>query len=143
MSTIVRTTTIYGQVVIEINLRCSKCFNLIEWKEGNYGLNIIIVNPCLCLNPVNDDDPILNKNIYDLDWETDVGCVRIINCLKAENIITVKDVLQTSRCYLRKLSNFGRKSLDGLENELKKIGFKLNEGSYSDTINTKHEIKRV
>lgn len=145
MSTLVRSTTIYGQVVIEMNVRCSKCSNLVEWKDGNFCLNEIIIEPCQCLNLLMEDNSTfdINKSICELNWEVGSGSVRIINCLRSENIITVKDVLQISRCYLRKIPNFGMKSLLNLENELKKIGFKLNNGSFSDTIHTKYEIKRI
>lgn len=87
---------------------------------------------------------ILNKKVCDFDeWDGLYCSVRIINCLRVENIETIKDLLQTSKCYLRKSPNLGKKSISTLDEFLLKIGFKLNEGSYSDTIHTKYEIRRI
>jgi len=144
MATMVRTTTIYGQVVIDMNIRCKKCLNLIEWQDGNYGLNEIIIEPCLCINPVELDLPILDKQINDFDeWDGLSGTVRVINCLRSECIETLRDLLQTSKTYLLKTPNLGKRSIVVIDEFVKKLGFILSEGSYSDTSATKYKIRRI
>lgn len=65
------------------------------------------------------DDP-LDRPIDELDIST-----RAINCLKNNNIETLKDLLQFSESDLEKIKNFGKKSLNELIEALKKIGLTL------------------
>lgn len=65
------------------------------------------------------DDP-LDRPIDELDIST-----RAINCLKNNNIETLKDLITYSQKDLEKIKNFGKKSLTELIEALKKIGLSL------------------
>lgn len=70
-----------------------------------------------------DTDKILEINILDLGL-----LVRTSNCLRSAGIKTVGDVMKRTRWGLKKVSNFGAKSLRELEQALEKLGLKLEEG---------------
>lgn len=65
------------------------------------------------------DDP-LDRPIDELDIST-----RAINCLKNNNVETLKDLMNYSEKDLEKIKNFGKKSLTELLNALKKMGLSL------------------
>ncbi len=67
------------------------------------------------------DDP-LDRPIDELDIST-----RAINCLKNNNIETLKDLLKYSEKDLEKIKNFGKKSLTELLEALKAIGITLSK----------------
>jgi len=62
-------------------------------------------------------DPSLFKTIDELELS-----VRSYNCLKNENIIYVGDLVTKSESEMLKTSNFGRKSLNELKDNLKSMG---------------------
>jgi DNA-directed RNA polymerase alpha subunit len=79
---------------------------------------------CQRAKPYNfDSDKILEINILDLGLLT-----RTSHCLMNEGIKTVGDVIKRTRWDLKKVTNFGRKSLTELEQALEKLGLKLEEG---------------
>ncbi|HZZ73530.1 MAG TPA: DNA-directed RNA polymerase subunit alpha C-terminal domain-containing protein [Pirellulales bacterium] len=49
--------------------------------------------------------------------------VRTTNCLEEKGIFTVKDLLNSSRDELLKISNFGEKTLDEVYKALEGVGF--------------------
>ncbi|MEJ5165766.1 MAG: DNA-directed RNA polymerase subunit alpha [Thermoanaerobaculia bacterium] len=69
------------------------------------------------------DDP-LDRPIDELDIST-----RAINCLKNNNVETLRDLIAFSEKDLEKIKNFGKKSLTELLEALKKMGFSLSKGS--------------
>ena len=60
---------------------------------------------------------ILDRKLQDMDMSS-----RTLKCLQQENIITVKDLISISRADLLKVRNFGRKSLNELDELLEKNG---------------------
>ncbi|WP_185857753.1 DNA-directed RNA polymerase subunit alpha [Blattabacterium cuenoti] len=58
--------------------------------------------------------------------------VRTKNCLKSASITTIADLVSCSRNNMLKMRNFGKKSLDELESQMKKQGlyFGMNVGEY-------------
>lgn len=68
----------------------------------------------------NDFDPILLKPIDDLELT-----VRSMNCLKAENIHFVGDLVQRSETELMKTPNLGKKSLTEISDILSEHGLEL------------------
>jgi DNA-directed RNA polymerase alpha subunit len=65
-------------------------------------------------------NPLLNKRIIDLDLTP-----RSTNCLLAEKIITVKDLIDWKEEELRKIPNLGQKSLKEIKDSLKLLGLTL------------------
>jgi len=60
----------------------------------------------------------------------DLGLLdRTYRCLLSEKIETVNDVIKLTKWDLRKITNFGPKSLRDLEQALEKLGLKLEEGN--------------
>jgi len=68
---------------------------------------------------VSIDDP-LDRPIDELDIST-----RAINCLKNNNVETLRDLINFSESDLEKIKNFGKKSLNELIEALKKMGLSL------------------
>jgi len=68
------------------------------------------------------EPPILNLDIGNLDLS-----LRPYTCLKRANIQTVRDLMSYTREELLLLKNFGKKSLEELENSLFKLGLFLPE----------------
>lgn len=64
--------------------------------------------------------PIQRRGIQALNLTT-----RSENCLKAESIDTIEDLLKWSRPELLKTPNLGRRSADEIEDALDKIGLQL------------------
>ncbi|MBK5284315.1 MAG: hypothetical protein JJE25_02845 [Bacteroidia bacterium] len=60
---------------------------------------------------------ILSKRIYDLDLS-----IRALNTLRYHDIVTVSDILSVSKATLRKTTNTGDKTIQEIENVLKKLG---------------------
>lgn len=54
--------------------------------------------------------------------------VRVVNCLIADGIVTVEDLLKSSPTDLLKIPNFGRKSLRNLTDDLRCHGIELTRG---------------
>lgn len=74
----------------------------------------------------------LKKKISDLDWDYNAPSVRIVGCLRAENVITVEDVLKHTQYFYRKIPNFGRKSLQYLVEMFESLNLPIREGSFND-----------
>lgn len=108
----------------------------IYWKDNKQ--ENVSTDSDLSSNKFKD---ILDKKLYELDWDINAPEVRIISCLRQENIHTVKDVLQRSKNILRKIPNFGKKCIVYLEETLNKLGFEMTEGMFSDSYNTLYAIK--
>ena len=70
--------------------------------------------------PVNDIDPILLRPVDDLELT-----VRAANCLKAENIYYIGDLVQRSENDLLKTPNLGKKSLTEIKSILSQKGLGL------------------
>ena len=68
----------------------------------------------------NDMDPILSKPVDDLELT-----VRSANCLKAENILMIGDLVMKSENELLKTPNLGRKSLNEIKEVLASRGLTL------------------
>lgn len=66
---------------------------------------------------IDDND---NMRLEDLDLQ-----IRTLNCLRAEGMKKVKDVLLFPESELKKIPNFGAVSLRNLKEELKKINREL------------------
>ncbi len=69
--------------------------------------------------------PLLNKNIASLDIGNLDLTLRPYTCLKRAKIETVADLLQYSSEDLLNLKNFGKHSLNEVENNLNQMGLKL------------------
>lgn len=67
--------------------------------------------------PIN---PILSHSVDDLELT-----VRAANCLKAENIYYIGDLVQRTESDLLKTPNLGKKSLTEIKNVLQQLGFTL------------------
>ncbi len=65
-------------------------------------------------------DPILSRPVDDLELT-----VRSANCLKAEHIRCIGDLIQKTEVELLKTPNLGRKSLDEIQSQLESRGLKL------------------
>ena len=63
------------------------------------------------------DEDILNKQIFELELS-----VRTNNCLKAENVIFVGDLVKKNEADMLKFPNFGKKSLTELKKALDIMG---------------------
>ena len=70
---------------------------------------------------INDDEPEFNKNLLKTIDELELS-VRSYNCLKNENILYVGDLVIKTEAEMLKTSNFGRKSLNELKENLKSMG---------------------
>ena len=68
----------------------------------------------------NDFDPILLRSIEELELT-----VRSTNCLKAENIFLIGDLIQRSEMDLLKTPNLGKKSLNEIKDELASRGLSM------------------
>jgi DNA-directed RNA polymerase subunit alpha len=68
----------------------------------------------------NDFDPLLMRSIEELELT-----VRSTNCLKAESIFLIGDLIQRSEFDLLKTPNLGKKSLNEIKDVLASIGFAL------------------
>ncbi|OGV34611.1 MAG: DNA-directed RNA polymerase subunit alpha [Legionellales bacterium RIFCSPHIGHO2_12_FULL_35_11] len=71
-------------------------------------------------NPLNDIDPSLLKSVDDLELT-----VRSANCLKAENIFLIGDLVQKAENELLKTPNLGKKSLTEIKDVLASRGLSL------------------
>ncbi|WP_341654638.1 DNA-directed RNA polymerase subunit alpha [Blattabacterium cuenoti] len=60
---------------------------------------------------------LLKSKLSDMDLS-----VRTKNCLKSASITTIEDLVSCSRTTILKMRNFGKKSLDELENKMKEKG---------------------
>ncbi|WP_341653401.1 DNA-directed RNA polymerase subunit alpha [Blattabacterium cuenoti] len=60
---------------------------------------------------------LLKSKLSDMDLS-----VRTKNCLKSASITTIEDLVSCSRSNILKMRNFGKKSLDELENKMKEKG---------------------
>lgn len=69
----------------------------------------------------NDVEPEFNQNLLKTIDELELS-VRSYNCLKNENIIYVGDLVIKTESEMLKTSNFGRKSLNELKENLKSMG---------------------
>ena len=68
----------------------------------------------------NDSDPLLMRSIEELELT-----VRSTNCLKAESIFLIGDLIQRSEFDLLKTPNLGKKSLNEIKDVLASKGFAL------------------
>ena len=68
----------------------------------------------------NDFDPFLMRSIEELELT-----VRSTNCLKAESIFLIGDLLQRTEFDLLKTPNLGKKSLNEIKDVLASKGFSL------------------
>ncbi|MFT6332888.1 MAG: DNA-directed RNA polymerase subunit alpha [Lentimonas sp.] len=68
-----------------------------------------------------DNEPDFNKNLLKTIDELELS-VRSYNCLKNENIAYVGDLVTKTESEMLKTSNFGRKSLNELKENLKSMG---------------------
>jgi len=65
---------------------------------------------------------VLKQRIIDFDFD-----VRSMNALRAADVYTMEELIQFSRKDLMKFCYIGKKSIDGIEELLKKYNLKLNE----------------
>jgi DNA-directed RNA polymerase alpha subunit len=70
--------------------------------------------------PISDINTKFVKNIDELGLST-----RSLNCLRSEGLNYISDVVRKNPSDLLKISNFGRKSFNELEEKLRKIGLNL------------------
>lgn len=66
-----------------------------------------------------------NENIKDLTLNDLFLPVRVMTCLRSENILSVSQLCEWQASQLLSIPNFGRKSLRYLEEELARFGLKL------------------
>lgn len=71
------------------------------------------------------EDNVNPSSVLDLDIGNLDLSLRPYTCLKTQNIQNVRDILQLSREELLLIQNFGKKSLEEVENSLYKLGFFL------------------
>lgn len=71
-------------------------------------------------SPTSDLDEILSKPVEELELS-----VRSFNCLKNANILTIKELVTKTEATMLKTKNFGRKSLDEINEVLGKMGLSL------------------
>ena len=77
---------------------------------------------------MTDKKDILNKGIHDLFFEKGSGFnidVRTLNCLIAENILTIGDLIKRTEVDLFRIPNFGRKSMVKVKDALTTLGLSL------------------
>lgn len=111
---------------VEISGSHRSTFFVPEPEKCSYHNEYLVKTCCTCqrAKPYNfDADKILEINILDLGLLT-----RTSHCLMNEGIKTVGDVLKRTKWDLKKITNFGRKSLTELELAIEKLGLKLEEG---------------
>ena len=77
-------------------------------------------SPSVAPQPGNDVDPILLRPVDDLELT-----VRSANCLKAENIYYIGDLVQRTEVELLKTPNLGKKSLTEIKDVLASKGLSL------------------
>ncbi|MGB9642517.1 MAG: DNA-directed RNA polymerase subunit alpha [Candidatus Ratteibacteria bacterium] len=77
--------------------------------------------------PENKQADVLDTPVTELNLST-----RVINALQMHNIHTLREILETPREKFEEMKNFGKKSLEEIEEVLAKKGYKLKENS-SDT----------
>jgi hypothetical protein len=65
---------------------------------------------------------VLNQRIVDFDFD-----VRSLNALRGADVNTMEELIQFSRNDLMKFRNLGKKSIDDIEELLKKYNMKLND----------------
>tara|TARA_Y100000389_G_scaffold181810_1_gene197814 strand:- start:10656 stop:11681 length:1026 start_codon:yes stop_codon:yes gene_type:complete len=87
------------------------------------------VEPLPKIDENNDDEIKINKNLIKSIDELELS-VRSYNCLKNEKIVYVGDLVSKTESDMLKTSNFGRKSLNELKDNLKEMG--LNFGMKLD-----------
>ncbi|MFP4172540.1 MAG: DNA-directed RNA polymerase subunit alpha [Candidatus Hydrogenedentota bacterium] len=77
----------------------------------------------------DSSDPELNRKLNQPVEDLELS-VRSANCLKAENIETVRDLVWRSESEMLKLHNFGKRSLDEIKSKLEPMGlsFSMNVG---------------
>ncbi len=89
-------------------------------------------------NTFGDIDPILLKSVDDLELT-----VRSANCLKAENICYIGDLIQLTETELLKIPNLGRKSLTEIKDVLAQrslsLGMKLDNWRSPGVFNEQEE----
>jgi len=75
----------------------------------------------------NQKPIIIDENILNLSVDCkELGLnTRTINCLFCEGIRTIKDLIQSKESDLRKIPNFGRKSIVHVKDSLALLGLKL------------------
>jgi len=64
----------------------------------------------------------LNTPVLDLDFS-----LRVMKCLKAGDIVTLKDLVSRTKEKLLNIRNLGQRALNDIEIELKRLGYKLKE----------------
>lgn len=69
----------------------------------------------------DSSDPELNRKLNQPVEDLELS-VRSANCLKAENIETVRDLIRHSESEMLKLHNFGKRSLDEIKSKLEPMG---------------------
>ncbi|MDY6064904.1 MAG: DNA-directed RNA polymerase subunit alpha [Finegoldia sp.] len=69
-----------------------------------------------------DEETLYSINIEDLDLS-----LRSFNCLKRANINTVGDIASYKKSDIIKIKNFGKKSLDEVEDKLEELGVSLKD----------------
>jgi DNA-directed RNA polymerase alpha subunit len=79
-------------------------------------------NVCTFLSSFGKNYQLYKQSISKLDFTS-----RTVNCLRAENIETVEDLLKWTERELLKTPNLGRKSLTEIKCVLRNLGLKLND----------------
>ena len=70
-----------------------------------------------------DTNSVLSKSVEELDLS-----LRSFNCLKRANLDTVKDIISQDIEQLKKIKNFGKKSVEEVVDKIHELGLKfLNE----------------
>ncbi len=89
-----------------------------------------------------DEEPEFNKNLLKSIDELELS-VRSYNCLKNENISYVGDLAVKTEAEMLKTSNFGRKSLNELKENLKSMGLSFGMKIHSWPPENIEELSRV
>ena len=94
-------------------------FPSVTWENSPQKVTVELASPTIKPNPV-----IIRGVHIDLDGDV-ANCgfsVRAMNCLKAADITTVRELVRYHRCDLLKFRNFGERSLNEIEDFLTEHG---------------------
>ena len=85
--------------------------------------DINLDNPSIKDGKILDANGVLSKSVEELDLS-----LRSFNCLKRANLDTVKDIISQDIEQLKKIKNFGKKSVEEVVDKIHELGLKfLNE----------------
>lgn len=76
---------------------------------------------------VEDEEDVNTEELYSIHVEELDLTLRSFNCLKRAGIDTVGDIVSKSKDEMAKIKNFGKKSLDEVEDKIHSMGLEFAE----------------